>query len=328
MICLGIEGTAHTASIALVNDKGEILIEERDMYKKEDGGIIPNECAMHHKRIFPKLLENIIIKFDLKNVDVVAFSMGPGLSPCLVKTMNFAKHIAKELNVPLVGVSHLVAHLEIGKLLTKARDPVFVLATGANTQIIAYEKGRYRVFGECISIALGNTLDKFGRIIGLGFPAGPKIEQLAKLGKYIELPYIVKGMDVEYSGILTKAEQLYKNDVSKEDLCYSLQETMFAMLTEVTERALAHTNKREALLIGGVAANKRLIEMLNIMCKERKAKFYFVPIQYSGDQAAQIAWTGILQYKNNKSYYDNLDLNKIDINPRWRVEDVEVNWIK
>jgi len=328
MICLGIEGTAHTASLALVDDKGKILGEVRNMYTREGGGIIPSEAALHHKKIFPELLEELTKEFDLKNVDIIAFSEGPGLSPCLLEGLKFAKELVLKLNIPILGVSHLVSHIEIGKLLTKAKDPIFILATGANTQIIAYEKGRYRVFGECISIALGNALDKFGREIGLGFPAGPKIEELAKNGNYIELPYVVKGMDVEYSGILTKVIQLYKKGLSKEDLCYSLQETMFAMLTEVTERALAHTDKKEALLIGGVAANKRLIEMLDIMCKERKAKFYFVPLKYSGDQAAMIAYTGILQYKSNKKYYDSLDINEIDINPNLRVEQVDITWIK
>ena len=239
--------------------------------------------------------------------------------------MEFAKKLAKENNIILVPVNHLIAHLEIGKLFSKAKDPVFILATGANTQIIAFEEGRYRIFGETLDTGIGNMLDKFGRAIGLGFPAGSKIEQLAKSGKYIDLGYVVKGMDLSFSGILTKAIDLYKKGYSKEDLCYSLQETYFSMLTEVTERAMAHVNKKEALLIGGVAANKRLIEMINIMCKERKAKFFYVPLKYSGDQAAMIAYTGILQYKSNKKYDNNLD--KIDINPNWRVEQVEVSWL-
>ncbi|MEK6907150.1 MAG: tRNA (adenosine(37)-N6)-threonylcarbamoyltransferase complex transferase subunit TsaD, partial [Nanoarchaeota archaeon] len=269
MICLALEGTAHTAGIALVNDKGRIIYEDRDMYTTKEGGIIPQKCAEHHKEIFPILFEKLSKEFNIKNVDIVSFSKGPGLPPPLIETMKFAKELASKLNIPLVGVSHLVAHLEIGKLLTKAKDPVFILATGANTQIIAFEAGKYRIFGETLDSGIGNMLDKFGRNIGLGFPAGPKIEELAKKGKYIDLGYVVKGMDLSFSGILTKAIYLYKKNCSKEDLCYSLQETYFSMLTEVTERAMAHVNKKEALLIGGVAANKRLIEMLNIMCKER-----------------------------------------------------------
>jgi len=327
MICLAIESTAHTASLAIVNDKGKILHEDRDMYTREEGGIIPLDAAKHHKKIFPVLLERLSKEFNLKNVDIVAFSQGPGLPPCLLEGMKLAKELANKLNVPLIGVNHLVAHLEIGKVLTKAKDPVCILATGANTQIIAYESKHYRVFGECLTIGLGNALDKFGREIGLGFPAGPKIEELAKQGNFIELPYVVKGMDVEFSGILTKAISLYKKGYKKEDLCYSLQETYFSMLTEVTERAMAHTNKKEALLIGGVAANQRLIEMLNIMCRERKAKFYSVPLKYSGDNAGMIGITGILQYRSNKDYYDKLKLDEIDINPNYRVEQVEVTWL-
>ena len=191
------------------------------------------------------------------------------------------------------------------------------------SKILTLSSGnKYRIFGECLSIGIGNALDKFGREIGLGFPSGPKIEELAKKGKYVELPYVVKGMDVEYSGIITKAIQLYKQGVKKEDLCFSLQETMFAMLAEVSERALAHTDKNELLLIGGVAANKRLIEMLEIMCKERSCKFEVVPMRWSGDNASMIAWTGILDYKKNKKYYENLDIKKIiDINPKWRIDD-------
>ncbi|MEK6835103.1 MAG: KEOPS complex N(6)-L-threonylcarbamoyladenine synthase Kae1 [Nanoarchaeota archaeon] len=327
MISLGIESSAHTFSVSLVNDKGKILSEKRDMYTREDGGIIPSEAAKHHINVREKLLEECFKEANLtfKDINIISFASGPGLAPCLLAGMEFAKKLAKENNIILVPVNHLIAHLEIGKLFSKAKDPVFILATGANTQIIAFEEGRYRIFGETLDTGIGNMLDKFGRAIGLGFPAGSKIEQLAKSGKYIDLGYVVKGMDLSFSGILTKAIDLYKKGYSKEDLCYSLQETYFSMLTEVTERAMAHVNKKEALLIGGVAANKRLIEMINIMCKERKAKFFYVPLKYSGDQAAMIAYTGILQYKSNKKYDNNLD--KIDINPNWRVEQVEVSWL-
>ena len=212
--------------------------------------------------------------------------------------------------------------------MTKAKDPVFILATGANTQIIALEGNKYRIFGEALTIGIGNAFDKFGREIGLGFPAGPKIEEIAKKGSYVDLPYVVKGMDIEFSGIITKAINLYKQKkASKEDLCFSLQETLFSMLTEISERALAHTEKNELLLIGGVAASKRLIEMLETMCKERDAIFHVVPIKYSGDNASMISWTGILQYKTKPEYYKNLDLDIVDIKPRQRIDEIDVTWI-
>ena len=323
MISLGIESTAHTFGIGIITDKGKVLANAKDMYKTEKGGILPTEAKEHHLKLKNEILEKALkeAKLRIEDMDIISFSQGPGLPPCLVVGKNFAKELALKHKKPLIGVNHLIAHLEIGKVLTKTKDPVFILATGANTQIIAFEGGKYRVFGECLSIAVGNALDKFGRNIGLGFPAGPKIEELAKKGKYVELPYVVKGMDVEFSGIVTHAANLYKKGAKKEDLCFSIQETIFSMLTEVAERAMAHTGKKELLLIGGVAANKRLIEMLTIMCRERKAKFYVVPVEYSGDQGVMIAWTGILEYKRNKKYYSNLDIKKVDINSNWRIDD-------
>jgi len=324
MICLGIESTAHSFSIGILKDS-KILGEAKSMYTTEKGGIIPIGAAKHHREIKDKLLKEVLEQANIKitEVDLIAFSAGPGLAPCLLVGLNFAKELAKKYNKPLIPVNHIVGHLEIGKLLTEARDPVYVFVSGANTQIIAFEGGKYRIFGEALSIGLGNAFDKFGRVVGLGFPAGPQIEELAKKGKYIELPYNVKGMDVDFSGIITRAEQLHKKRANVEDLCFSLQETCFAMVTEITERAMAHTNKKEALLIGGVAANKRFVEMLSIMCKERNAKFYACPMKYSGDNGMQIAVAGLKEYKAVKNVPD---LDRIDINPNWRVDQVEVKW--
>jgi len=176
------------------------------------------------------------------------------------------------------------------------------------------------VFGETLDIGLGNALDKFGRSAKLGFPAGPKIESLAKTGKYLEFPYSVKGMDVSFTGMVSKAQQLLQKE-KVEDVCYSFQETSFAMLCEISERALAYTEKKELLLIGGVAANKRLNEMLGIMCTARGVKYKPVPMQYTGDQGAMIAWQGILEFKAGRK--DNLN---VDIRPHERTDDVKVVW--
>ncbi len=330
MICLGVECTAHTFGASIVNNKGKILSDVRSNFTTEKGGIIPREVAEFLKANKENVVNQSLkdANLDFNKIDIISFSQGPGLPLSLAVGKNYAKELSIKYNKKLIPVNHLIGHLEIGKLLTKAKDPVFILATGANTQIIAYESGKYRLFGETLDIGIGNALDKFGRAVNLGFPAGPKIEQLAKNGNYIELPYTVKGMDLTFSGIITECINKFKKGAKVEDLCFSIQETVFAMLTEVTERAMAHTDKKEALLIGGVAANQRLIEMLDIMCKERKAKFYFVPLRYSGDQAVQIAWTGLLQYKSNKAYYDKLKLEDIDIKPGWRTDEVDVTWIK
>jgi len=304
------------------------LSDIRDMYVTKEGGLIPDKVAEHHRNVGITVITKAVedAKVKIKDIKLISISQGPGLPLSLLQGMRFAKEFSLKYNIPLIGVNHICAHLEIGKLMTKAKNPVFVFTSGANTQIIAHEGKKYRIFGECLSIALGNALDRFAREIGLGFPGGPKIEQLARLGKkYIELPYVVKGMDVEFSGIMTHAINLFRKGENKEDLCYSLQETMFAMLVEVTERALAHCDKDEVLLIGGVAANQRFCEMLDIMCRERKAKFYAVPVKYSGDQAAMIAWQGILEYKAKRKLED---ISKLDIKPGWRIDHVETRWIK
>lgn len=325
VICLGIESTAHTFGIGIVTSKGKVLANSMDAFHTEKGGLIPNELRYHHEKAKEKVLQNALekAKIELKDINLVSFSQGPGIALALLVGMKFAKEIASNLTIPLVGVNHCVAHLEIGKLLTKAKDPVLLYASGANTQIIAYEAGKYRIFGETLDHGIGNFIDSFARHIGLGFPGGPKIEQLALNGKkYVEIPYVVKGMDVSFSGMLTNLKRKFDSKQYKtEDLSYSLQETAFAMLTEVSERAMAHTEKKELLLGGGVACNKRLREMCSIMCKERKAKFFVPENQFLIDNGIMIGWQGILQRKEA-----TMDLNSIDIKPYERTDDIKVAW--
>ena len=229
-----------------------------------------------------------------------------------------------KLKKPLVGVNHCIAHLEIGRMLSGFKDPVLLYASGANTQVIAYDGGKYRIFGETLDIGVGNFIDSFARFIGLGFPGGPKIEKLASKSKnYIELPYTVKGMDVSFSGLLTNLKTKYNSKKYKiEDLAYSMQETVFAMLTEVSERAIAHCEKNELVLGGGVACNKRLQNMCSIMCKERDAKFFCPDNEFLVDNAAMIAWTGLLMYKADET----VTVKNSGIRPYERTDDVNVTW--
>ena len=268
--------------------------------------------------------EKIEEKIEEEKIDGIAFSQGPGLAPCLIEGMKFAKELSKKINKPLVPVNHCIAHLEIGDSLNKKpKNPVMLYASGANTQIISYEAGKYRIFGETLDQGIGNFIDAFARYMGLGFPGGPKIEKLAEKGEnYVELPYVVKGMDVSFSGILTDLKKKFDSKKYKvEDLAFSLQETVFAMLVEVSERAMAHTGKNELVLGGGVACNKRLREMCNIMCKERKAKFFVPENQFLIDNGLMIAWQGILQRKQAIKNY-----KKIDIKTYERTDDIEVRW--
>ncbi|UCG95813.1 MAG: N(6)-L-threonylcarbamoyladenine synthase Kae1 [archaeon] len=324
MICLGVESTAHTFGVGIVTEKGKILADVKDTYKPKLGsGIVPQEAKEHHLRVKEKVVEKALeeAKLGMGNIDLVAYSQGPGLPPCLWTGMEFAIKIAGDHDIPVIGVNHPVAHIEIAKLVTGTQDPVVIYVSGGNTQVIAYASGRYRIFGETEDIPIGNAIDTFARKAGLPHPGGPEVEKLARSGHYVELPYVVKGMDLSFSGIATAAVKLLKGGKKLEDLCYSLQETCFAMLVEVTERAVAHTGKKEVLLTGGVAANKRLTEMLEIMCRERGATFNAVPLKYAGDAGAMIAWTGLLAYKSGER------TEKKDPISRWRTDEVEIKWL-
>ena len=198
-IILGIESTAHTAGVGLITSEGEILSNQRSMYIPEEGGIHPREASRHHSEMFPQLFQNAFEESGLNpsNISLVSYARGPGLGPCLRTGATAARAFAYAHNIPLIGVNHCVAHLEIG-MLEGATDPVLLYLSGANTQVIAYASEKYRVFGETIDIGIGNGLDKFAREAGMGFPGGPKIEKLARGPELLDLPYSVKGMDMAF----------------------------------------------------------------------------------------------------------------------------------
>jgi N6-L-threonylcarbamoyladenine synthase/protein kinase Bud32 len=330
--CLGIESTADDFSVGILSLDGKVLANVISAYIPEKGGIHPREAARHHAEVAGKVLAEAFrkAKIEPEDVNVVAFSQGPGLGPCLRTGATAARALASYLGVPLVGVNHCVAHIEIGKLITGARDPVTLYVSGGNTIVSAFEAGRYRVFGETLDIAVGNCLDVFAREAGLrhgeGMPFGAMVEKLAGVGeKLISLPYTVKGMDLSFSGLLTAAVQsLHEGKYRVEDLCFSLQETAFSMLTEVTERALAHTEKPEVLLTGGVAANKRLQSMLSEIAREHNARFCVVPKEYALDNGAMIAWTGILAYRHDMT----IPIEKSFVKLRWRLDEPYVPWVE
>ena len=317
---LGIEGTAWSLSAAIVGwDK--VYAEASHPYVPETGGIHPMAAAQHHASHVSQIVRQVLDSgYDF---DGVAFSQGPGLGPCLRTVATAARALALAYDVPLMGVNHCVAHIEVGRWQTGCRDPVVLYVSGANSQVIAFRRGRYRVFGETLDIGIGNALDKFGRHLGLQHPGGPKIEALAKEGKnYIPLPYVVKGMDLSYSGMMSAAKEAAAK-YPPEDVCFSLQENAFAMLVEVTERALAHTGKNEVLIGGGVGANMRLQGMLDTMCKDRGAKFYAPARKFFGDNGAMIAYTGLLQLK----YDQTIPVEDSAVNPIYRTDEVDIPWL-
>ncbi|MHB8605958.1 MAG: bifunctional N(6)-L-threonylcarbamoyladenine synthase/serine/threonine protein kinase [Thermoplasmatota archaeon] len=330
-LALGIEGTAHTFGAAVVEHESggarpRIRSNVMRMVRPEKGGIHPREAANQHAEHAGSLIEEALAKAGVsaRELDLVGFSQGPGLGPCLRTAATSARALALAAGKPVLGVNHCVAHLEIGRALTEAKDPILLYASGGNTQVIGFVEGRYRVFGETLDVGIGNLLDKFAREVGYPFPGGPEVEKHAKSasGALLDLPYTVKGMDVAFSGILTAAEAHLAKGATLPDVCFSIQETAFAMLVEVTERALAHTEKDEVVLGGGVACNARLRGMLDVMCGERGARAYCPERQVLVDNGAMIAHLALIEHAAGVRQ----TLAETVIDQRQRTDDIGVTW--
>jgi N6-L-threonylcarbamoyladenine synthase len=243
------------------------------------------------------------------------------LGPCLRVGAVVARSLSSFYKIPIYPVNHAIGHIELGKLLTGARDPLVLLVSGGHTMLLSFLNQQWRVFGETLDITLGQLLDQFGRSIGFASPCGKNIEELASASSnYVTLPYSVKGNDVSFSGLLSATKSV--SEKSKTDACYSLQETAFAMISETVERALSFTSKKELMIVGGVAANKRLSEMLTDVCKRHGSKFFVVPLQYAGDCGSQICWTGLLESQVKKGVL----LKDTFVTQSWRLDSVKVDY--
>ncbi|MFB6170355.1 MAG: bifunctional N(6)-L-threonylcarbamoyladenine synthase/serine/threonine protein kinase [Haloarculaceae archaeon] len=333
MKILGIEGTAWAASAAVYDAETDSVVIETEAYEPDSGGIHPREAAEHMREYVPQVVERALSHAG-GDVDAVAFSRGPGLGPCLRIVATAARALAQSLDVPLVGVNHMVAHLEVGRHRSGFDAPVCLNASGANAHVLGYQGGRYRVLGETMDTGVGNAIDKFTRHVGWSHPGGPKVETAAEGGEYRDLPYVVKGMDFSFSGIMSAAKQAYDEHASGEapapehadrhlrDVCFSLQETIFAMLTEVAERALSLTGSDELVLGGGVGQNARLREMLDEMCDQRGADFFAPEPRFLRDNAGMIAVLGAKMYEAG----DTLAIEDSRVDPDFRPDQVDVTW--
>ncbi len=327
---MGIECTAHTLGIGIIDFEGQVYSRINDMYVPEKGGIHPVQAKEQHLENFMGVINRALNEsnISIKDIDLIAFSQSPGLAPVLKIGALVSRMLSQILNIPIVAVNHCVAHVEIGRLMCKIEDPLTLYVSGGNTIVSAFDSNRYQIFGETLDLAIGNMIDSFARDAGLSHPGGPKIEKLAQNSeKYLTLPYVVKGMDLSFSGLYTAAKRLleskkFEKEYNLNDVANSLQETAFAMLTEVTERALAHTEKKEVLLTGGVAANKRLQTMIEYISNEHNARFEVVPLKFAGDNGAMIGWTGILRYKSEGGH----DLSDTIIKPKERMDQISIPW--
>ncbi|KAL5723570.1 N(6)-L-threonylcarbamoyladenine synthase [Ranunculus cassubicifolius] len=307
-IAIGFEGSANKIGVDIVCLDGTILSNPRHTYITPPGhGFLPQETAQHHSQhVLPLVkcaLETAQITPD--EIDCICYTKGPGMGAPLQVSAIVVRMLSQLWKKPIVAVNHCVAHIEMGRIVTGAIDPVVLYVSGGNTQVIAYSEGRYRIFGETIDIA-----------------------QLAKKGThFLDLPYAVKGMDISFSGILsyieaTATEKLKNNECTPADLCYSLQETLFAMLVEITERAMAHCDSQDVLIVGGVGCNERLQEMMRVMCEERGGRLFATDDRYCIDNGAMIAYTGLLEYANGVV----TPMEETTFTQRFRTDEVHAIW--
>lgn len=335
---LGLEGSANKIGVAVVSTDGTILSNVRETFVPPTGhGFLPRETATHHQKHVVPLMQRALSEANISSSQLtcIGYTKGPGMGAPLRSVAVAARTAALLWNKPIIPVNHCVAHIEMGRLVTGSNDPVVLYVSGGNTQVIAYANGRYRIFGETIDIAVGNCLDRFARVVGLSNDPSPgyNIEQAAKRGgvkhrKLLQLPYVVKGMDVSFSGLLSFIETEAKRALGDgsftvEDLCFSLQETVFAMLVEVTERAMAHCGQTDVLCVGGVGCNVRLQEMLTVMAEERGGRAFCTDERFCIDNGAMVAWTAALMHGAGGA---DVPVAKATCTQRFRTDEVLVKW--
>ncbi len=320
MLVLGIESTAHTASVGLVED-GKISGFKSDAYRPSKGGINPRDAAEHHRSVFPGLLMDLLEEHGIEPADLtkIAFSIGPGLGPALKTGVELARYLSVRYTKPLVPVNHGVGHLEISRSMSGLENPLFLYVSGGNTQLITIGNHRYSVLGETLDIGVGNFLDKIARDLGIPFPGAPILEKMANKGdRLLDCPYTVRGMDVSYSGLYTYLRRRIKSE-NAEVIAFNAQEFSFTALAEIVERGMAHFGLTEFSITGGVARNRRLRELLSGMAKLRGYRYYFPDDTYLSDNGAMIALAG---YRSDLSATVRVNFEQLD-----RVDSRDSRWI-
>jgi len=323
-IVLGIESSAHTFGVGIVED-GRIIANEKEMFPIESG-IIPAKVADFHSSNAYNVIKRALSKTKLSfnEIDAIGYTKGPGLGPCLRIGQLAARTLALKYNKPLFPVNHSLAHIEVVKSLEKIEDALVLYVSGGNSQILALVDKpfkHYHVYGETFDIGIGNMLDAFARSAQLKPAWGSSVAKAAEKGSYIPMPYTVKGMDFTFTGLLTYAEKALESH-RLEDVAYSLQETAFAMLVEATERALLLTKKNAVIICGGVAQSSRLSSMLSSMLAQHNASLYRAPNELNADNGAMIAVVAEKMFKSKIKY----SIDECDINQRYRIDSVEIGW--
>ena len=322
IITMGIESSCDETSVAIVKNGREILsnvIDTQIPIHEKYGGVVPEIASRNHieaiSRVYKKAIDDAKIK--ISEISAITPTYGPGLVGALLVGLSYAKALSFANNIPLVGVNHIEGHIAANYLTYKELEPPFlcVMMSGGNTQII-YVKDytKFEVLGKTRDDAIGEAFDKVARVVGLGYPGGPKVDKLAKEGKpCIELPkthFSEETLDFSFSGIKTAVINLHhkKPDINKADLCASFEKNVTETLMEHVKRAIKITGMKKISLAGGVSANSYIREDFKELEKEG-IKVYMPDLKLCTDNAAMIASAGYYNFINEKQ--DGLELNAV-----------------
>ena len=313
---LGIETSCDETSAAVISDNKILsnIIANQEVHQKY-GGVVPELASRAHQKNIIPVLERALVKANIekKDLDAIAYTRGPGLLGSLLVGSSFAKSISLSLNIPLIEVNHMQAHLLVNFIDDNAVDkPCFpflgINISGGHTQIVLCKNFfEMEVIGETLDDSIGEAFDKCGKVIGLDYPAGPKIDKLAKNGDPKKFKFSipqVKGLNFSFSGLKTNFKRFIESKIlenksfiekEKENICSSLQQTITKILLNKIIKAIKQTKTKNIVFGGGVSANSKIRESCS---KELKNYNLFFPkIEYTTDNAAMIAIVGYLKYK-------------------------------
>ena len=340
-IILGIESSCDETAVAIIeeNDKGQpsilsnIVSSQVDVHK-EFGGVVPELAARSHIEKIDLIAKRAIAESKIKLTDIsaVAATAGPGLIVCLTVGLSFGKTIALSLKKPFIAVNHLEGHALSPKLNSKIDYPyLLLLISGGHSQFLSVQGlGKYKRLGTTIDDALGEAFDKTAKLLGIEFPGGPQIEVYAKKGdpkKYVlPKPIFHKGgCNLSFAGLKTavlKISKQIKTDQEKYNLAASFQKTIEEILYKKSKIAFKEfkkinkTNTNKFVVAGGVAANKKIREVLTNLCEEEDFEAIFPPINLCGDNGAMIAMVGLEKFKLKQ--FSELDY---PAKPRWVLDE-------
>jgi len=321
---LAIETSCDETAIAILEDKDRIIanvLASQIEFHKKYGGVVPEIASRKHLEILPYLLDEALeqSQLDLKMIDAIAVTSGPGLVGALLVGIAFAKSLAYSLKKPLIGVNHLLGHISAVFLSYPQLTPpiIFLLASGGHTQIIYMnEKMEMEILGKTRDDAAGEAFDKVARILELGYPGGPKIDRLSKKGNpnMYEFPRALmneNNYDFSFSGLKTSVKYFLQDNQNarKEDIAASFQEAVVDVLLHKTIKAAKKYRIEKIAIVGGVAANSRLREKAIEISKTEGFEIYIPDFEYCTDNAAMIARAAWIKYE--KGEFDDLSLNAV-----------------